>query len=47
MHEIWRIIIDDDFMDAYINGIVLEFPDGILRRLFLRIFIYAADYPEK
>jgi hypothetical protein len=47
MQEIWRLILDDDFTDAYVNGIIIEFPDGIRRRLFLRIFIYAADYPEK
>ncbi|KAF8193727.1 hypothetical protein BJ912DRAFT_901526 [Pholiota molesta] len=48
MQAIWQLMLDDDdFMDAYVNGIVIMFPDGIKRRLFLRIFIYSADYPEK
>lgn len=48
MQAVWLLLLDDDdFMDAYINGIVIEFMDGIFRRLFPRFFIYGADYPEK
>ena len=47
IQAVWRILLDDDFMDAYENGIVIMFPDGILRRLFPRFFTYSADYPEK
>ena len=47
MQAIWLLLLDDEFMDAYVNGIVLKFPDGIVRRLFPRILTYAADYPEK
>jgi hypothetical protein len=47
MQAVWLLLLDDEFMDAYINGIVIEFPDGVLRRLFPRFFTYAADYPEK
>ena len=47
MQAVWRILLDDDFMDAYENGIVIMFPDGILQRLFPRFFTYSADYPEK
>jgi hypothetical protein len=47
MQAIWLLLLDDEFMDAYVNGIVLKFPDGILRRLFPRILTYTADYPEK
>ena len=47
MQAIWRILLDDEFMDAYENGIVIMFPDGIQRRLFPRLFTYSADYPEK
>jgi len=39
--------MDDDFVKAVEYGIVLEFADGILRRVFLRLFTYSADYPEK
>ncbi|PPQ78449.1 hypothetical protein CVT24_001579 [Panaeolus cyanescens] len=44
---VWRLLLDEEFMDAYENGIVLEFPDGIFRRVFPRFFTYSADYPEK
>jgi hypothetical protein len=47
MHAIWRLLLDDEFMDAYQNGSVIAFPDGISRRVFPRFFIYSADYPEK
>ncbi|KAF8800330.1 hypothetical protein BYT27DRAFT_7117677 [Phlegmacium glaucopus] len=47
MHAVWRILLDDEFTDAYANGIVIIFPDGIQRRLFPRFFTYSADYPEK
>jgi hypothetical protein len=47
MQAIWLLLLDPEFLDAYENGIVLRFADGILRRLFLRIFTYSADYPER
>jgi len=47
MHAMWRILLDNEFTDAYANGIVLTFPDGIQRRLFPCFFTYSADYPEK
>ena len=47
MQAIWTLLLDDEFMDAYINGIVLEFSDGIMRRWYPRFFTYSADYPEK
>jgi hypothetical protein len=44
----WLILIQDpEFLEAYINGIVVECIDGIRRRLFPRFFVYSADYPEK
>ncbi|KIK31555.1 hypothetical protein CY34DRAFT_66194, partial [Suillus luteus UH-Slu-Lm8-n1] len=46
-HACWNILLDADFVRAYRHGIVLQCPDGILRRVFPRIFTYSADYPEK
>ena len=43
----WNILLNDEFVDAYKNGIVIKCFDGILRRVYLRIFTYSADYPEK
>ena len=48
IQAIVQILIDDKkFMDAYENGIVSQFADGIFRRGFLRIFLHSGDYPEK
>ena len=47
MQAIWSLLLDSDFMHAYQNGIIIQFADGILRRVFPRIFTYSADYPEK
>ncbi|KAF7964806.1 hypothetical protein HWV62_2770 [Athelia sp. TMB] len=46
-HEQWRILLDDDFVDAYKHGIVIKCFDGIHRRFYPRILTYSADYPEK
>ena len=47
MQAIWSFLLDAEFLDAYENGIVIEFPDGIFHWVFLHLFTYAADYPEK
>ncbi|KDR76734.1 hypothetical protein GALMADRAFT_225666 [Galerina marginata CBS 339.88] len=47
MHAVWLLLLDPEFMYAYVHGIVMECADGIIRRLFPRFFTYSADYPEK
>jgi len=47
VQSVWKILLDDDFKDAYRQGIVVKCADGVLRRIYLRIIIYSADYPEK
>lgn len=47
MHEVWKIILDEEFMNAYTHGFLMEFADGTVRQVFPRIFTYSADYPEK
>ncbi|KIK34293.1 hypothetical protein CY34DRAFT_98289, partial [Suillus luteus UH-Slu-Lm8-n1] len=46
-HSCWDTLLDEDFLEAYQHGIVLKCADGVLRRIFPRIFTYSADYPEK
>jgi hypothetical protein len=46
-HACWDILLDQHFVRAYRHGIVLKCADGVLRRIFPRIFMYSADYPEK
>ncbi|KIY49798.1 hypothetical protein FISHEDRAFT_40613 [Fistulina hepatica ATCC 64428] len=47
-HAVWSLLLNDpEFLDAYENGIVLTCLDGVKRRVYIRIFTYSADYPEK
>jgi hypothetical protein len=46
-HACWEILLDQEFLYAYQHGIVLKCADGIMRRVYPRIFTYSADYPEK
>jgi len=39
--------LDDKFLEAYNHGVIVKCADGIVRRIFPRIFTYSADYPEK
>jgi hypothetical protein len=47
MHQVWRILLDDEFLEAYRHGVVLRCTDGVMRRVYPRIFTYSADYKEK
>ncbi|KAF7299351.1 hypothetical protein MIND_00884300 [Mycena indigotica] len=47
IHAIWQLLLSDDFMDAYDNGIKIKCWDGVVRLVFPRFFTYSADYPEK
>ena len=47
MHAIWCHLLDNKFMEAYVNGMPVECTNGYVRRFFPRIFTYSADYPEK
>lgn len=47
LHAQWKVLLDDEFLEAYEHGVVIECCDGIRRRFYLRIFSYSADYPEK
>jgi len=46
-HAQWSIILDDEFLEAYEHGIVIECCDDIRRRFYPRIFTHSADYKEK
>ncbi|TBU53092.1 hypothetical protein BD310DRAFT_981403 [Dichomitus squalens] len=47
MQKIWLHLLDAEFMHAFEHGILIKCGDGVIRRVFPRIFLYAADYPEK
>ena len=46
-NEQWKTILDDEFMEAFLHGIVIHCIDAITRRFYPRLFIYSSDYPEK
>ncbi|KAF8834972.1 hypothetical protein BDN67DRAFT_992549 [Paxillus ammoniavirescens] len=43
----WKVLFDDEFMEAYQHGIVITCCDGVKRCFYPRIFTYSTDYPEK
>ena len=48
IQALWVLILNTaGFIDAYRHGILIEFADLIIRRVFPRFFAYMADYPEK
>jgi hypothetical protein len=47
MQKIWLLLLDPEFMNAYVHGILITCGDGVKRQIFPRFFTYSADYPEK
>jgi len=48
VHAIYMLLLDDEFLGAYENGILIRrCSDGITRRVFPKFFVYSVDYPEK
>lgn len=47
VHAIWKLLLSEEFVEAYRNGIVIRCADGITRCIFPCFFTYSADYPEK
>jgi hypothetical protein len=40
-------MLDESFVNAYKDGILITCGNGVKRRIFPRVLTYAADYPEK
>jgi len=47
MQKIWCLMLDDSFVDTYTHGMLITCSDGVKHQIFLWIFTYAVDYPEK
>ena len=47
IHAIWMFLMDDEFIHAYVYGLVSKLQDGIEGLSFPRFMIYAMDYLEK
>jgi len=47
MQQIWLLLLNEAFVDAYAHGTLITCSDGVKRRVFPQIFTYAVDYPEK
>ena len=50
-HELFHaqlyVLIDDEFVEEYLHGIVIMCHDGIARHFYPCLFTYLVDYPEK
>jgi hypothetical protein len=44
---VWLLLLDDDFIHAYLHGLLLTLEDGVNRLGVLRFMTYSADYVEK
>ena len=47
IQAVWALLLDEDFIMGYNHGIEINCADGIKCRVYLRLFTYSADYPEK
>jgi len=47
MHAVWKFLLNDDFLYMHIYGIVVWCHNGVEQHIYLRIFIYSADYSKK
>ena len=47
LHAQWKLLLDEEFIQAVVHGVVIKCFDSLLRRFYLRIFTHSADYKEK
>ncbi|KAG2002286.1 hypothetical protein CC2G_004487 [Coprinopsis cinerea AmutBmut pab1-1] len=47
VHAVWALLMDPEFMYAYVHGFEWEFWDKVIRLVFPRIFTHSSDYPER
>ena len=47
MQQIWWLLLNDTFMNAYTHGIVIICGDKVKQQVFPWFFTYVADCPEK
>jgi len=47
LHAQWDILLEDEFLEAYEHGIVIECCDDITHQFYPRILTYSGDYKEK
>jgi hypothetical protein len=47
VHAVWKFLMDDEFIHAYVYGLVSKLRDDVERLSLPRFMIYAMDYQEK
>ena len=47
IHAQWKILFDDEFIEAWKHGIPLTCCDDVRRRFYIRAFTHSGDYLEK
>jgi hypothetical protein len=46
-HAVWSTILNEEFVAAHKNGVLVTCADKIQRRLYPRVMTYSTDYPER
>ncbi len=46
-HSVLRVLFDEEFIHAYVQGLIVKLSDHVSRLAFLCFFIHSMDYPEK
>ena len=47
MQQVWLLLLDEDFMHAYVHGFEFELAEGEQYLGFPRFLSKSQDYPEK
>jgi hypothetical protein len=47
MQAVWLLLLDDEFIHAYVHGFEMELFDELQSLLFPCFLAHSADYPEK
>jgi hypothetical protein len=47
IQAVWALLLDENVITAYKHGIVIKCADGITQCVYLHLFTYSTDYPEK
>ncbi|KAL0060745.1 hypothetical protein AAF712_012477 [Marasmius tenuissimus] len=47
MQAVWDLIMDEEFLDAYKESMIIRCADKVRRRFLPKFFSYSVDYPKK
>ena len=48
LHQaIWLLLLDKDFLKAYLQGMIVNCGDGITRQVYIRVLLTALNFVKK